>query len=41
MTMNAPVCLAIALGIALGYNVFDYYGHRVRSSLFLFKYYEK
>lgn len=34
MTMNAPVCIAISLGIALGYTVFSYYGEKIRKTIF-------
>jgi len=34
MTMNATVCLAIALGVALGFTVFDSYGDKIRNAIF-------
>jgi hypothetical protein len=34
MTMNAPVCLAIALGIASGFTVFDSFGDKIRNIVF-------
>lgn len=34
MTMNAPVCIAIALGMAIGCTVFGVYGEPIRKKIF-------
>lgn len=34
MSMNAYVCLAIAVGTALGYSFFGVYGERIRKRIF-------
>ena len=34
MSMNAYVCLAIAVGTALGYTFFGVYGEQIRKKIF-------
>jgi hypothetical protein len=34
MTMNAYVCMAIAVGIALGHSVFSHWGDKIRHKIF-------
>jgi hypothetical protein len=37
MTMNAWVCLAIALGISTGHLFFEEFGYKIRKMLFKIK----
>ena len=34
MTMNAQVCIAIALAMGLGVTIFGYYGDKIRRKIF-------
>jgi len=34
MTMNAQVCLAIALAMGVGVTIFGYYGDGIRAKIF-------